>query len=448
MKIRKPDTGQSNLTETKIHLGRWRSPLIALGISLLLTPVAQADFSAIPEPDAFLAEISKKPAFDSPLQKYYAAMVMQGLVSSINLGATSGSTPYGTFQGPRAAFGSVEYNQLVQYMRSYNTLATELSNKVPADQRPTQPVNHNGLRAYLIREHLPVFEQYFPGSLKHFEASAGKDVFDPSTAPPGAAHAVASTADIEAAADRMVAGQQATIPQAATPRKRMSPDAITAWNVFGFISAGLGLWLTLRVIADRRYKLASSSFSGIVTRERKRSEAQVSGSIQSNQQGYATGSIDTTTTRFQEIFLRHQNGPEQQLEFVDFNVPCREGHHLAVVRLGRGGKYGWDCVYHNYDTDMSFYRTKLMEEVVLPKVGKLIPTLWMLAGACFSVPFAVSWNANPLGMIVAALAFAIGTLFIASLITNTILGSRADKRMPEVYRAIAGEIDSHRGSFK
>lgn len=434
------------ITNPVTFLRDWKSRLLILCISLLVTPVLQADFSAIPQPDAFMAEISKQPAFDAPLQKYYAAMVMQSLISSINLGANTGSTPYGTFNGPRVNYGSPEYQELTRLLRAYNAVATDLSAKVPPDQKPTQPVNHNGLHAYLVREHLPVFETYFPGSLKHFEASAGADPFDPRAAPPGATHATASTAAIEQAADRLSAARQSNAPPPPTPQKTMSADAKIAWNVFAAIFAGLGVLLVLRVIADRRYKLSSSAYSGVVTRENKRSEAEVKGSIQSNHQGYTTGSIGTTTTRFQEIFLRPKNGPEQQLEFVDFNVPCREGHHLAVVRLGRGGKYGWDCVYHNYDTDMSYYRTKLMEEVVLPKVGKLIPTLWMLAGACFSVPFAVSWNANPLGMIVAALAFAIGTLFIASLITNTILGNRAESRMPEVYQAIAREIESHRGS--
>lgn len=437
------------ITNPVTFLRDWMSRLLILCISLLVTPVLQADFSAIPQSDAFMAEISKQPAFDAPLQKYYAAMVMQSLISSINLGANTGSTPYGTFRGPRVSYGSSESQQLTQLMRAYNAVSTDLSAKVPPDQKPTQPVNHNGLRAYLVREHLPVFEQYFPGSLQHFTASAGADPFDPRAAPPGASHAVFSTAEIEAAADRLAEGPQATNPSSpatTTPRKTLPPDAIIGWRVFGFICVGLGVLLTLRVIADRRYKLSSSSFSGRVTREQKRSEAEVSGSIQSSHQGYTTGSIDTTTTRFQEIFLRQKNGSEQHLEFVDFNVPCREGHHLAVVYLSRGGKYHRDCVYHNYDTDISYYRNKHIEDLVLPKRGKLIPTLWMLAGACFSVPYAVSWNANPLGMIVAALAFAIGTLFIASLVTNTILGRRAEKRMPDVYSAVAREIESHRGS--
>ncbi len=96
---------------------------------------------------------------------------------------------------------------------------------------------------------------------------------------------------------------------------------------------------------------------------------------------------------------------------------------------------------------MSYYRPNLIEEVVLPKKGKLFAALWMFAGACFSVPFAVSKNANPLGMILAALMFAIGTLFVASVITNIILGRRAEKRMPQVEKAIAQEIASHRGAL-
>lgn len=436
--------GHKEITKAGSHLRIWKLLLLFFAFSLFITPILRADFSAIPQPDVFMAEISKQPAFDSPLQKYYAAMVMQGLISSINLGASTGSTPYGTFMGPRVTYGSPEQGQLTQLMRAYNSVATDLSAKVPPDQRPTQPVNHNGLRAYLVREHLPVFEQYFPGSLKHFEGSAGADPFDPKAAPPGATHATASTAAIEQAADRLATGQQTNTANAPTPRNKMSRAAVNTWTIWGFIFAGLAVLLVLRVIKDRRYKLSSSSYSGVVTREQKRSEAHVSGTIQSNHQGYTTGSVDTTTTRFQEIFLRQPNGPEVQLEFVDFNVPCREGHHLAVVRLGRGGKYGWDCVYHNYDTDMSYYRTKLIEKVVLPDVGKLIPALWLFAGACFSVSFAVSWNANPLGMIMAALAFGIGTLFVASVITNLILGRRAESRMPAVNQAIAREIESHR----
>jgi len=89
------------------------------------------------------------------------------------------------------------------------------------------------------------------------------------------------------------------------------------------------------------YKFVVYKLSGTVQSENTRSETEVSGKIYGGgtNSTYGTtapvhGEIKSETIRYQNIFLKEDDGTEHALELKDLVVPCREGHKLTLWRLG------------------------------------------------------------------------------------------------------------------
>jgi hypothetical protein len=167
------------------------------------------------------------------------------------------------------------------------------------------------------------------------------------------------------------------------------------------------------------YKFAVYQLSGTVQGENTRSETQVSGKIYGGgtNSTYGTtapvqGEIKSETIRYQTIFLKEDDGTEHAVELEDLVVPCREGHKLALWRLGEAlwfqGK--------NETTNQTYAYNKL-NRLLYPKVA------YFAFGIVFGI-YAVDPNHTG-GKYLLALIFAtlIG-LAIATIPCGIIAGKR------------------------
>lgn len=103
----------------------------------------------------------------------------------------------------------------------------------------------------------------------------------------------------------------------------------------------------MKQIADRvalLRKFAVFEASGVVIKEVTRSETETSGSIDT-EDGIAQkvnpymsrrtkGRVTSTTTRYQTIHLKDEDGTRQVIDLVDFVVPCVEGDQVRFWGLG------------------------------------------------------------------------------------------------------------------
>jgi hypothetical protein len=74
---------------------------------------------------------------------------------------------------------------------------------------------------------------------------------------------------------------------------------------------------------------------GTVLSESNRSETHVSGSGTTNPNisSASHSTISSTTTRYQTIYLKEDNGTEHAIRLVDCIVDCREGHKLTLLGI-------------------------------------------------------------------------------------------------------------------
>ncbi|MEM7415654.1 MAG: hypothetical protein AAF389_09185 [Gemmatimonadota bacterium] len=160
--------------------------------------------------------------------------------------------------------------------------------------------------------------------------------------------------------------------------------------VLGFFSVAAAF--SLRALLDSSYRFALDSVTGEVMRERQRSETEVSGSISGGGSGShrgVSGSMSSSTTLFQSIFLRLPNGKEREITFEDFEIPCREGHQLTIVHASRSGRDSHVVAYHNHATEQSFPVESSIAAVVRPPMDAAIG-VWGLAA--FGLGMISMWN--------------------------------------------------------
>jgi hypothetical protein len=116
-------------------------------------------------------------------------------------------------------------------------------------------------------------------------------------------------------------------------------------------------------------KFWMSTLSGTVMGESTRAETRVSGSVSGGGTipgtGHNTdviGSVSSTTTRYQTVFLKDDAGQEHVIETVDWPVTCRPGHRLTFLNLGRKG---WFFAF-NHNTQEYFWRTRPVRKIAFP----------------------------------------------------------------------------------
>ncbi|MCR9261048.1 MAG: hypothetical protein NXH95_15090 [Pseudomonadaceae bacterium] len=130
------------------------------------------------------------------------------------------------------------------------------------------------------------------------------------------------------------------------------------------------------------------SRSGIVAGNDTRSETEVNGSISGGgsygTSGYnapVSGSISSTTTNYQDIYLRDEEGIEHLIQTVDFLVPCQPGQHLTFFLAIPGkSEYGKYFQVFNHNTRNTYTHNKYLRQVMFPRFssGLVVALLGLL----------------------------------------------------------------------
>ncbi len=107
-----------------------------------------------------------------------------------------------------------------------------------------------------------------------------------------------------------------------------------------------------------------------------RAETEVTGSVSggggfsSGGTGFnnpVSGSIQSKTTRYQNIYLEDEDGDEHAINLVNFLVPCKEGHRLSFFIVKSGdNKFGAYFHAYNHNTREHYESGKSLRSEVFP----------------------------------------------------------------------------------
>lgn len=191
--------------------------------------------------------------------------------------------------------------------------------------------------------------------------------------------------------------------------------------------------------------------SGGVEATDTRSETEVTGSISGgggmSYQGTGgnapvSGRIESKTTRFQNIFLKEDDGTEHTVELVNFLVPCNSSQRLTLFGVTHGNnEYGsWFRAY-NHNSRNHYEHMKALRDEMFPRLS------FRIALAVIAVLTFFSANGEPgaslgstlfltliVGLIAAGILFVIGS--IIGFIRATIVRGDAD------YKRAVNEVQN------
>lgn len=129
-----------------------------------------------------------------------------------------------------------------------------------------------------------------------------------------------------------------------------------------------------------RYRIHART--GTVDSTDTRAETEVTGNVSGGGGvgGYSapvSGSVQSKTTRFQNIYLTDEDGVEHNIELVNFLVPCKQGHKLTMLL----------CTSGDSDTGSYFraYNHNTRQHCNHPKgvISEMFP--WKIAGGVLGV---------------------------------------------------------------
>lgn len=132
--------------------------------------------------------------------------------------------------------------------------------------------------------------------------------------------------------------------------------------------------------------------TGVVESTETRSETEVTGNISggggntSGGTGYSnpvSGQVRSTTTRFQNIFLKDEDGDDHTIELVDFLVPCKEEQKLTFfIVKSKNNLTGPYFRAYNHNTREHYENAKAVSSEMFP-----IRKLLMAIGAVGALTF-------------------------------------------------------------
>jgi len=164
-----------------------------------------------------------------------------------------------------------------------------------------------------------------------------------------------------------------------------------------------------------RYQIHART--GVVNSTDSRSETEVSGRISGGGgvYGYSapvSGSVQSKTTRFQNIYLTDEEGVEHNIDLVNFSVPCREGHKLTMlaVTAGKSDSGSYFRAYNHNTREHCNHPKGVISEMFPWKIAALA----MVAAALFILSAAFSNDANSFGA--ALLVSVIFTAIVAAVV--------------------------------
>ncbi len=177
-----------------------------------------------------------------------------------------------------------------------------------------------------------------------------------------------------------------------------------------------------------------------------RSETEVTGSVSggggfsSGGTGFTnpvSGSIQSKTTNYQNVYLKDEEGDEHTIELVDFLVPCKQGHKVSffVVKTGTD-RYGAIFHAYNFNTRQHYDHAKSLRSHLFPTKWFMI-ALAAIGGISFLTLLGDSqtsfWGA--IGLTIVVLLIAGGILWVAGSILGA-LRAAAVRRNPAFRQAL------------
>jgi len=124
------------------------------------------------------------------------------------------------------------------------------------------------------------------------------------------------------------------------------------------------------------------SLTGIVADTDTRSETEVHGSggggLPNTHPGSAQSSpvhfkIESSTTRYQNIYVIDENEQEHHIHLIDFLVSCRKGSLLSLIwGIKKGKKQGPYLAAYNHNTQEVSYDDDILGQFCRPKLLALI----------------------------------------------------------------------------
>jgi hypothetical protein len=212
-----------------------------------------------------------------------------------------------------------------------------------------------------------------------------------------------------------------------------------------------------RIVAEIAKEIASGKVigrdyhihvrTGVVESTETRAETEVSGNI-SGGGGYSSGgygssnpvsgSIESKTTRFQNIFLKDEDGDDHVIELVDFLVPCKAGQMLSlfIVKSGHNLRGPYFRAY-NHNTREHYENPKAVSSEMFP-IRKLVMATGGLAALFFLGGLFGNGGGFGNGLLSALIAAVVGGIIfgIAGKIVGTIRGSNV-RNNPEFAQFLA-----------
>lgn len=197
-------------------------------------------------------------------------------------------------------------------------------------------------------------------------------------------------------------------------------------------------FITRRSIKDIGFSFQMDSVVGEVMREEKSSHTKFYETItHSPHRNQAPNrSTSSTTTNFQEIFLKLPNGKERVLDFKNFKIPCREGNRLSAFFLNRNGGAFQTIAYHNHSTDKTTHIPGAIIKRIKTHISKKLSLAWLILFIYGAYLFALVKGYLEFGLETDNMIFIGGCAFVNWLIFkaiyNSMSTSHANSRLGEI----------------
>lgn len=176
--------------------------------------------------------------------------------------------------------------------------------------------------------------------------------------------------------------------------------------------------------------------SGIVVDHQTESKTQVYGSVTNGH-----GRISSSTTDYQTLFVRRNDGSEFSTVLQDFSVQARTGSRVSIIYAGhRGSDSGWVAGFLNHDTGRQDIRSETIESLApTPRSGCLQIVVPIIAFMIFGK---VALTALGFGGYNSSLALVLTLAWIASPFVSFIYMRRRGRRLAQNATHLQSQIKS------
>lgn len=188
--------------------------------------------------------------------------------------------------------------------------------------------------------------------------------------------------------------------------------------------------------------------SGTVIDHQTDSTTQVYGSVNNGH-----GRISSSTTDYQTLFVRRDDGSEFSTVLQDFSVPARVGSRVSIIYAGhRGADSGWVAGFLNHDTGREDIREETIRLLApMPKSGCLLIIAPIVA---FMVFGQIAFTALGFGGDTSAVALILTLVWLVSPFVTFVIMRRRGRRLTrdtsqlqaQIRSAIQRQLDSARSA--